>query len=200
MTTATMLVRTDCPCFRLHLGNGASEKAAALSAGHCFDVVPLFAVSRAPGNAAEGFFADIVSELGGAPLGNGWFKGVALDALAAAVVRRCAEHNAIAIAEKTDDELPVSKGEGSLESSEEEDQGTEDIWEYVEECAASLADKAVTVREALEELVGKKCAKKILSCTRATVAKDAAGHKNRILRVGGAPIRLIPSVPDGAGS
>jgi hypothetical protein len=80
------------------------------------------------------------------------------------------------------------------------DNSAENLWQHVQACPVAEASKALEIRLALEGQLGKQEARRLLAHARATVAKDASGHKNRILRVGGAPIRLIPSVPDGAGS
>ena len=85
---ATLLVRTDTGVFRLHLGEGAAEVAASLSNGHCFQVLPVFALPLAPKGISNSIAA-FVAESGGTGLGNGWFAGVALDTLAAFMVRAC---------------------------------------------------------------------------------------------------------------
>ena len=85
---AALLARTDTGVFRLHLGEGAAELAASLGNGHCFEVLHVFALPRAPEGIADSVAAFVV-ESGGARLGNGWFSGVALDALAAFLVRAC---------------------------------------------------------------------------------------------------------------
>ena len=85
---ASLLVRTDTGVFRLHIGEGAAEVAASLGNGHCFKVLHVFALPRAPEGIANSVAAFVV-ESGGARLGNGWFSGVALDTLAAFLVRAC---------------------------------------------------------------------------------------------------------------
>ena len=86
---ATLLVRTDTGVFRLHLGEGAAEVAASLGNGHCFQVLPVFALPVAPKGISNSVAAFVV-ESGGTGLGNGWFAGVALDTLAAFMVCVCA--------------------------------------------------------------------------------------------------------------
>ena len=85
---ATLLVRTDTGVFRLHIGEGAAEVAASLGNGHCFKVLHVFALPRAPEGIANSVAAFVV-ESGGTRLGNGWFSGVALDTLASFMVRVC---------------------------------------------------------------------------------------------------------------
>ena len=65
-----------------------AELAASLGNGHCFEVLHVFALPQAPEGIADSVAAFVV-ESGGARLGNGWFSGVALDALAAFLVRAC---------------------------------------------------------------------------------------------------------------
>ena len=60
---------------------------------------------------------------------------------------------------------------------------------------AADADKAVDIRAALEQRLGKPAARHLLACTRATVAKQNGGHKNRILRLGGTALKLRRACP-----
>ena len=55
------------------------------------------------------------------------------------------------------------------------------LWEYVDKCTARDAAKAVDVRCALEARYGKEAAKSLLANTKASVAQDASGRKNRVL-------------------
>ena len=214
MTEATLLARTDAPLYCLHVGSGALERAAALSGGHCFEVVPLLSLPRAPGNIAEQIADIVTSGPGGAVLSNGWFECPSLKALVVALVTLCTATLAAAGQELSDvipgqnpgSDTPAGSlpepphaeaqtqhnAEVASESAQEDEDMDDILWLYVEECSTTQADKAATIRVALEELAGKPNAKRILSRTRATVAKDANGHKNRILCVGKKPIRLIP--------
>ena len=232
---ATLLVRTDTGVFRLHLGEGAAEVAASLGNGHCFQVLPVFALPLAPKGISDSVAAFVV-ESGGTRLGNGWFSGVALDTLAAFMVRACiaggthhesapdqSRHKLPPAVEpegfpevSTDDGLrprsplassicaniagsrpdspggsgapPDTPAAGGTERgsdsgeeehmSEEEDEGVVDeIWRHVEGSPAAEADKAVDIRVALEQRLGKPEAKRLLACARATVAKQN-GSKN----------------------
>ena len=79
---------------------------------------------------------------------------------------------------------------GEDEPASEDVEGVVDeIWLHVEGTSIADADKAVDIRSALENRLGKQEAKRLLACTRATVAKQS-GHKNRILRIGGVALRL----------
>ena len=247
---ATLLVRTDTGVFRLHLGEGAAEVAASLGNGHCFQVLPVFALPRAPEGIPNSVAAFVV-ESGGTRLGNGWFSGVALDTLAAFMVRACiagGTHQASAPERQKsppavypegfpevgmDDGLrprsplassicaniagsrpdssvgsdappdapaaggPERKSDSGEEEhmSEEEDEGVVDeIWRHVEGSPAAEADKAVDIRMALEQRLGKLEAQRLLACARATVAKQD-GHKNRILRIGRTALKMRRAIP-----
>ena len=219
---ATVLVRSDTGVFRLHLGDGASEVATSLSNGHCFQVLPVFALPSAPKCISDSV-ASFVSQAGGNGLGNGWFAGVALDTLAAYMVHLCItewSHQAIAPEHKlppTDASYvdiapttPPAASSGSASNSPTssppvlanggQDSGDEEhaseaegvvdeIWLHVEGASIADADKATDIRAALENRLGKHEAKRLLACTRATVAKQN-GHKNRILRIGRVALRL----------
>ena len=183
---ATLLVRNDAGIFRFHFGDGAAEVAASLSNGHCFEVLPAFALPQAPESLA-GSLADIVGEFGGASLGNAWFSGVALDALASSLVRLCIAGGSNSDA--VDDSARERKSDEEDAQEEELEEDEEEVWQHVEGCAAAEADKAFDIRAALEQRLGKPEARKLLACTRATVAKQN-GHKNRILRIGGTALKL----------
>ena len=246
----TLLVRTDTGIFRLHLGEGAAEVAASLGNGHCFQVLPVFSLPLAPKGIPDSVAAFVV-ESGGTSLGNGWFAGVALDMLAAFMVRACiagGSHQASAPERHklpptvepegfpevgTDDgprqQSPLASsicadiagsrpdspggsgapphapaageprrgGDSGEEEhmSEEEDEGVADeIWRHVEGSPAAEADKAVDIRLALENRLGKLEAKRLLACAQATVAKQD-GHKNRILRIGRIALKMRRASP-----
>ena len=247
---ATVLVRSDIGVFRLHLGDGASEVATSLSNGHCFQVLPVFALPVAPKGIADRVAA-FVAESGGNGLGNGWFAGVALDMLAAFMVRACIaggthresapERHKLPPAVEPEGFPEVSTDDGPRQQSplassicadiagsrpdspggsgapphapaageperggdsgeeehtlEEEDEGVVDeIWRHVEGSPAAEADKAVDIRMALEQRLGKQEAKCLLACARATVAKQD-GHKNRILRIGRTALKMRRASP-----
>ena len=64
------------------------------------------------------------------------------------------------------------------------------LWEHVDKCTARDAAKAVDVRCALEARFGKEAAKSLLANTKASVAQDASGRKNRVLKLGVSYISL----------
>ena len=64
------------------------------------------------------------------------------------------------------------------------------VWEYVQKCAGRDAAKALDIRNALEAQCGKEVAKSLLANTTASVAQDASGKKNRVLKLEGSYISL----------
>ena len=72
----------------------------------------------------------------------------------------------------------------------EHDVDTDPLWEHVDKCAARDAAKAVDIRNALEARFGKETSKSLLANTKASVAQDASGRKNRVLRLGASYISL----------
>ena len=226
---ATLLVRTDAEIFRLHFGEDAAEVAASLSNGHCFQVLPVVALPLPPKSISDRVAAFVV-ESGGTCLGNGWFSGIAVDMLAAFLVRMCLAGDGAhqgSVLNLSPHELPragepdripeVSTScatiagsrpdspggsvappdalaDGGRDSGEEEEGVVDEIWLHVEGTPAAEADKAVDIRVALENRLGKQEAKRLLACTRATVAKQR-GHKNRILCIGRIALKLRSASP-----
>ena len=64
------------------------------------------------------------------------------------------------------------------------------LWGYVVPCSSREAAKAVDLRAALEARCGKETAKSLLASTKATVALDASGRKNRVLKLCGTYVKL----------
>ena len=235
---ATLLVRTDAEIFRLHFGANAAEVAASLSNGHCFQVLPVFALPLPPKSISDRVAAFVV-ESGGTCLGCGWFSGIAVDMLAAFLVRLClAGDGALqgSVLNLSPHELPragepdripevstscatiagsrpdsprcqnvapdatatkgpecnggVNEHEGERMAEEEDEGVVDEIWRHVEGSPAAEADKAVDIRVALENRLGKVEAKRLLASTRATVAKQKNGHKNRILCIGRIALKM----------
>ena len=74
------------------------------------------------------------------------------------------------------------------------DVGNDPLWEHVVPCIARDAAKAVDLRAALEARCGKEVAKNLLANTKASVAQDASGKKNRVLKLGASYISLKSEV------
>ena len=64
------------------------------------------------------------------------------------------------------------------------------LWDYVESCVSCEATKSTDIRALLISRLGKPRATQLLAKTRATVAKDAQGRQNRVLRANGALLKL----------
>jgi hypothetical protein len=64
------------------------------------------------------------------------------------------------------------------------------VWAYVEPCTTRYATKSADIHTALEQHVGKVQARKLLARTKATVAQDTTGKKNRVLRLDRSLLKL----------
>ena len=64
------------------------------------------------------------------------------------------------------------------------------LWAFLCASTAKEADKAVQIRDVLTQRMGKAQATKLLACTKARVAKDGQGAKNRVLKAGGSFLKL----------
>ena len=87
-------------------------------------------------------------------------------------------------------EDPECSDEFTSDDCEDSKEEKEEPWQWLEPCAAAEADKAVDIRTSLVAALGKAEARGLLACAKATVARDADGRKNRILRIAGQPVRL----------
>ena len=76
------------------------------------------------------------------------------------------------------------------EGAFQENADNDPLWGYVVPCSSREAAKAVDLRAALEARWGKETAKSLLASTKATVALDASGKKNRVLKLGGSYVKL----------
>ena len=85
-------------------------------------------------------------------------------------------------------DTPKSLVEGDAASEEGVDE--DPLWGYVSACSTREAAKATDMRAALEARCGKEIAKSLLARTVATVAQDASGKKNRVLKLGNSYIKL----------
>ena len=102
------------------------------------------------------------------------------------------------VAESPAEELDASSAPDSPEScviqtdamDAVSDVDNDPLWEHVVPCIARDAAKAVDLRAALEARCGKEVAKNLLANTKASVAQDASGKKNRVLKLGASYISL----------
>ena len=81
-----------------------------------------------------------------------------------------------------------------MDAVSDKDIDNDPLWEYVVPCVARDAAKAVDLRAVLEAQCGKEVAKSLLAHTKATVAQDSCGKKNRVFKLGGSFIRLKSEV------
>ena len=125
--------------------------------------------------------------------------------LLAAASTALAEEGSVLQAGGTDDlaerasetSADVLQSRASADSVPEESAGATDVnietnplWNYVAPCTTREATKSAEVRAALEEMCGKDVARSLLTNTKATVAQDPSGKKNRVLKLGGSLIKL----------
>ena len=78
----------------------------------------------------------------------------------------------------------------AMDAVSDKDVDNDPLWEYVVPCVARDAAKAVDLRAALEARCGKEVAKSLLANTKASVAQDSSGKKNRVLKLGASYISL----------
>lgn len=204
---ATLLKRSDAALYRVFLGSDAASFAQALCHEHCFTLCTvLHAPSIAP-DAPERLGSAIHAL--GTHQGNSWFNATLQQAVqvflcalpaepgdalcpqevTAQVERACetVEAHPAAIA----DPAPADESSDGLDTDAMEEDG-DPIWNYVQACPTREATKCIDIRTALEERVGKDCARKLLARTKPTVAQDASGKKNRVLKLAGSHLKLKP--------
>ena len=209
-----ILSRSDANLFRFHAGPDWQATADRLGEGHCFRVTPLLVAPNAPAGTTE----RVAARLQKHAAGNAWVRcppGDAVGALVAELMSPAAPMRPVELtspAELTSLAEPTSPAEvthprlarqttellslatdpersDDMSASDDMPDGNE-IWLLVEPCPPNEADKAVEIRTAIEATFGKDRAKQLLASARATVARNAEGHKRRILRVGTHAIRL----------
>ena len=200
-----ILSRSDASLFRFHAGPDWQATADRLEEGHCFRVTPWLVAPNAPAGTTE----RVAARLQKHAAGNAWVRcppGDAVGALVAELMSPAAPMRPVELtspAELTSLAEPTSPAEvtpprlarqttersDDMSASDDMPDGNE-IWLSVEPCPPNEADKAVEIRTAIEATFGKDRAKQLLASARATVARNAEGHKRRILRVGTHAIRL----------
>ena len=195
-----MLTRSDSDLWRICSGSGWSATdwetlARQLTVGHCFEVKVCLMSSGGIGCLDEQVARSIAENA--EHRGNAWFYSTFEQAAAlfASLLR-------LPCAESTDDSPhdtngPVAATEDvamtdSPPAGVDEDDPSEGdaVWRHVEACPSVEASKAADIRAAIVERLGRKAANRLLSQTKATVAKDGNGHKNRVLRLGGSALKL----------
>lgn len=217
---ATLLKRSDAPLYRIFLGLDWESFAQQLACEQCFEVHAVLhapcAASNAEAKVADaiqclganlkrnGWFQAALDQ--------------AVSVLVAALPhieeddepchaapapkrrRRATLPTSAALAEEgiahgTDDltecaSTDAPQSGASADSMPEEGAVADPLWTYVAPCTTREATKSTEVRAALEELCGKDIARSLLANTKATVAQDASGKKNRVLKLDGSLIKL----------
>jgi len=201
---AALLMRSDADIdaqrfFFFHVGSDAEATAATLSSGHYFTVAVALTAPNPANGAAKSRFEGLAAEAGATSLGQGWWTGVPLEAMAGAFARACFTVGTSGGPRIPD--APVSDPVLSQDTAAGRELGldtdlaapeslSEEIWAHVETCPPGEADKAMVIRATLEERLGKPKAKQLLACAHGCVAKDETGHANKILKVGKLGLRL----------
>jgi hypothetical protein len=159
---ATLLKRSDAALYRIYVGTDPAAFVAQLTSEHCFDV---HMILHAP--------VTVQTEVT-------WFRASMEQAIAAFVnilpARTEYEGRVGHVAEPVV-EPEVSEVEGS-------------IWDHLVMCPTRDATKAKEVRDVLIQKLGKRSADHLLSNTKPSVAQDASGKKNRVLKLGGSYLKL----------
>ena len=199
---ATLLKRSDAPLYRVFIGLDCAAFVQHLTHEHCFEIQAVLHAPNVISNPCEQL--DLAIQGLGTHRGNAWFEGSLQQAVNVFLTVLPTESNESAtLAEHSID--PVASIEPAIDNSEQlseptaysngtMDMDTEDapdpLWEFVEACSSREATKSVDVRAALEVKVGKSLAQKLLARTKPTVAQDASGKKNRVLKLGGSLLKL----------
>ena len=179
-TMVALLKRSDAALWRFHFGDDWATFAAQLGQHHCFNVdAVLVAPSVLPGAAA---IVESAVQALGTHQGNGWFVAspeqavsVLLHALPSPIAQPLLRQGA-------GDEEPAVQI-ASMETDEP-------LLEICEPCTTREASKAIDIRAALDQRVGKEKARELLSKVQYTVAQDQDGHKNKVMRLGGSLLKL----------
>ena len=174
--TTVLLKRTDASVYILHTGHDWEQTAARLGSLQAFTVE---LVLLTPHIVTDTLIIEEPCKL----LNNGWFFAPS-DVQAAIVMLRNRSGSALdaqAEPDITNGECQSLAGDDiSVNPDAEEDAM---MWDYLEPCTGQEATKAVDLRAALTDKLGKAEATYILAQCSATVAKSAAGQKTECLKL-----------------
>ena len=194
--TIAVLKRSDADLFIFHAGTDWASESQQLGQKHCFDVRPMLI---APG-AHPGSMDRVAQQLSTCAAGNGWFKCKPSEAAMALYEATLSPPVSLPSTQPTLDTWVAEGAVGGEQVTQQDALGVsddesilssdDDLWQYVEGCQHGEADKAADVRSSLEASLGKSQARKVLSKTKATVARNAAGHKTRVLQADKKYLRL----------
>jgi hypothetical protein len=216
-TMATLLKRSDDSLYRVFIGADCASFVQRLTHEHCFQVIAILHAPSISQDAQEQLGSAIHAL--GTHRGNSWFEASldqAVKVFLSVLPSETGEPPKLALdtpahestedgvllqpveAHDISDEPPSARAvHGELEeptndeSNDSLDMETDDpIWDYVQACSTREATKCTDIRAALEEKVGKVEAQKLLARAKPTVAQDASGKKNRVLKLGGSLLKL----------
>jgi len=175
LTMATLLKRSDTALYRIYVGTDPVAFVEQLTSEHCFDVHMIL-------------HAPVTVQADGT-----WFRASMEQAIAAFVnilpARTEYEGRAGSVVGTVAGVGPTTVTE-LMESESEGTEGSEGIWDHLAMCPTREATKAKAVRDALIQKLGKRAADHLLSKTKPSVAQDASGKKNRVLKLDGSYLKL----------
>ena len=199
-----LLKRSDGPYYRVHIGQGYEAVAELLSRQQAFIVSPILICPCPSLNAVDSIKETIQSLC--IPLYNNWFQAPSNDIASIVLLRSMTpspDSSSLEDDNKQEESINCTESANHMDDEQEEATqciescSTEDLdarlWAYVAPCGAKDASKAADIRTNLIQRLGKTDAKRILSHCVTTVAKDSHGQKNRVLKVHGKMLKLIPS-------
>ena len=175
---ATLLKRSDAPLYCIYIGVGWASFAEELGRDHCFEVQPLLIIPNLDPQMQQRFDTHNLGTI------KGWFEE--------------SNHERALSTFLGLSTIPINESVMSVDPLESVSDVTCDVvmdientlWTYVETCESKDATKSADIHTALEKHVGKKQARELLARTKATVAQDSTGKKNRVLRLDGSLLKL----------
>ena len=195
-TPAALLKRSDAPHYRVYIGHDWEAMAATLSAQQAFVVHAMLICPISSVTAADSVNRAILAHC--VPLHNNWFQAPSNDIASAILLQAMTSPP-----DSTDPETVPAEAadigdsqEACADSSgDQEDRGVtalvdDALWTHVAPCTSEEASKAIDIRAALIQRLGKTATRKLLGHCTATVAKDSSGRKNRVLKAHGKLLRL----------
>ena len=175
---AALLKRSDAPLYCIYIGVEWASFAEQLGHGHCFEVQPLLVIPSLDPQTQQRFDTHNLGT------NKGWFEESNHER---------ALFTFLGLSTISTNEPAVSHDhiKSDLDTVCDVDVDIENtLWAYVEPCKTRDATKSADIHAALEKQVGKTQARELLARTKATVAQDSTGKKNRVLRLDGSLLKL----------
>ena len=179
LTMATLSKRSDTALYRIYVGTDPVAFVEQLTSEHCFDVHMIL-------------HAPVTVQADGT-----WFRASMEQAIAAFVnILPARTEYEGRVGHVTGPVGPTAVTElmgvvtELMEPEGTESEGSEGIWDHLAMCPTREATKAKAVRDALIQKLGKRAADHLLSKTKPSVAQDASGKKNRVLKLDGSYLKL----------